>query len=193
MIDTVVTFRMAVETDVARLFSFVCDFRRDLYPMLDHSQLPEDLREFKKHYLDSRYCGGYLAEDGAGDLIGFIAMRRYDGRFKALFALEEDPVVEVQKLFVRPDFRRKGIASRLFQGLYDIAIASGVKSLYLHTHPFLPGAESFWEKQGFQIIHREVEPVYRTIHMVSPVSLGGGQESDSEHASYLNPNPLSDK
>lgn len=38
--------------------------------------------------------------------------------------------------------------------------------MYLHTHPFLPGAIRFWEKQAFDIIGvDEEDEVWRTHHM----------------------------
>jgi hypothetical protein len=41
-----------------------------------------------------------------------------------------------------------------------------VQYMYLHTHPFLPGAIRFWEKQGFGIICiDEEDEVWRTHHM----------------------------
>jgi hypothetical protein len=42
--------------------------------------------------------------------------------------------------------------------------------LYLHTHPFLPGALGFWERQGFRIVDVESDPVWRTTHMECGVS-----------------------
>ena len=37
--------------------------------------------------------------------------------------------------------------------------------LYQHTHPFLPGAIRFWEKQGFSLTDVETDPVWNTTHM----------------------------
>lgn len=74
--------------------------------------------------------------------------------------------VEVLRLFVLPQYRRHGLAATLFQSLKDHALASGVQCMYLHTHPFLPGAIRFWEKQAFDIIGvDEEDEVWRTHHM----------------------------
>ena len=61
-------------------------------------------------------------------------------------------IVEVVRLFVLPQYRRRGLAAALFQSLQEHAFAAGVQCMYLHTHPFLPGAIGFWEKQGFQLV-----------------------------------------
>lgn len=75
-------------------------------------------------------------------------------------------VVEVLRLFVLPEYRRHGLAATLFEALRDHAVASGVHFMYLHTHPFLPGAIRFWEKQDFDIISvDEEDEVWRTHHM----------------------------
>lgn len=38
--------------------------------------------------------------------------------------------------------------------------------MYLHTHPFLPGAIRFWQKQGFDVVCvDEQDEVWRTHHM----------------------------
>ena len=37
--------------------------------------------------------------------------------------------------------------------------------MYLHTHPFLPGAIDFWLRQGFEVVDVDADPVWRTTHM----------------------------
>lgn len=75
-------------------------------------------------------------------------------------------IVEVLRLFVLPEYRRHGLAASLFKALKDHAMASGVHFMYLHTHPFLPGAVRFWEKQGFHIVRvDEEDEIWRTHHM----------------------------
>lgn len=37
--------------------------------------------------------------------------------------------------------------------------------MYLHTHPFLEGAEGFWEKRGFEVVLKEEDGVWGTVHM----------------------------
>lgn len=120
---------------------------------------------------------------------GLIAFRKYDGRFSRLPELtflggggigggDSDPaapndhvgkrmggVVEVVRLFVSPSHRNQGIATKLIRALIDLAREDGVGYMYLHTHPFLPGAERLWEKEGWRVLVREEEGVWRSIHM----------------------------
>ncbi|MGY2436705.1 GNAT family N-acetyltransferase, partial [Escherichia coli] len=53
------------------------------------------------------------------------------------------------------------LAGRLFQALKMLAREQGVERLYLHTHPFLPGAIEFWQRQGFVIVDVEDDPLWR--------------------------------
>lgn len=160
-----VIIRRAVEKDAERLVSFMKNFRRELYPMLDPNIIPQDLIQFDASYIHPPLSAVYMAENEDKELLGTIAMRAYDHRFDHLFMLPEGPVVEVQKLFVIPSMRRKGVASSLFRHLQDGAKDVGIKTLYLHTHPFLEGAEAYWHTCQFQVIHREDVPVFFTIHM----------------------------
>lgn len=49
--------------------------------------------------------------------------------------------------------------------LFRHAQQRNILHLYLHTHPFLPAAEFFWQLQGFNTVHREQISTYDTIHM----------------------------
>lgn len=73
--------------------------------------------------------------------------------------------VEVVRLFVLPAFRRCGLARELYRALEAMARTEGVEVMYLHTHPFLPGAIDFWLRQGFAVVDVEADPVWQTTHM----------------------------
>ena len=94
-------------------------------------------------------------------MIGYLP---YDHRFSQLDYAGER-VVEVVRLFVLPAYRRRGLAAALFGALRQQALQAGIGCLYLHTHPFLPGAITFWERQGFAVVDVEPDPVWQTTHM----------------------------
>ncbi|AZE68212.1 acetyltransferase [Pseudomonas synxantha] len=58
-----------------------------------------------------------------------------------------------------------GLAGELYRSLEALARADGVEVVYLHTHPFLPGAIDFWIRQGFEVVDVEADPVWQTTHM----------------------------
>ncbi|WP_150776492.1 GNAT family N-acetyltransferase, partial [Pseudomonas fluorescens] len=78
--------------------------------------------------------------------------------------------VEIVLLFVVPSLRRSGVAGAIYRSLKDLALADGVEVIYLHTHPFLPGAIEFWQRQGFEIIDVDADPVWQTTHMHNVMS-----------------------
>lgn len=124
---------------------------------------PADLLHFEQVYGGG---GGQMwaAHDAQRGVVGSIAYRPYDGRFAQL---DFGPlaVVEVVRLFVAPVWRRQGLTQALWATLQAHAQAHGVEVLYLHTHPFLPGALEFWQGKGFAVLQREADPVWQTIHM----------------------------
>jgi len=77
--------------------------------------------------------------------------------------------VEVVRLYVLPAVRRLGLAGRLYRSLQALARADGVEVMYLHTHPFLPGAIDFWRRQGFEVVDVEADPIWQTTHMHLPL------------------------
>jgi GNAT superfamily N-acetyltransferase len=101
------------------------------------------------------------------EIAGIIAYRNYDGRFKQpeLAFDEALKVVEVVRLFVEPELRGQGIATSLIKALIATAREDGVEIMYLHTHPFLPGAQYLWQKEGWRVVVREEDEPWFTIHM----------------------------
>lgn len=147
---------------VEEVVAFVNQARRELFPMLSSAPLPTDLARFAETYLHGE--GQFLIARDQGRLVAAIGYLPYDQRFAQL-DYRGVKTVEIVRLFVLPDYRRCGLAQALFQALRECAVNAGVELLYLHTHPFLPGAISFWERQGFEIIDIEQDPLWRTTHM----------------------------
>lgn len=108
-----------------------------------------------------------LASTPTTPIAGIIAYRKYDNRFKFPELVFDDAanVVEVVRLFVNPELRGQGIATKLIRALVRQAREDGVRTMYLHTHPFLPGAQYLWEKEGWRVVVREEEEPWWTIHM----------------------------
>ncbi|MFJ4345653.1 GNAT family N-acetyltransferase [Pseudomonas sp. NPDC089401] len=147
---------------ISDVVGFIDSARRGLYPMLADSPLPKDLARFAETYLDGE--GHFLEARDQGRLVAGIGYLPYDHRFAQL-DYHGKRVVEVVRLFVLPEYRRHGLAGALFAALREHAREVGVDCLYLHTHPFLPGAIRFWERQGFAVIDVEDDPLWHTTHM----------------------------
>jgi GNAT superfamily N-acetyltransferase len=149
---------------VFEVLPYVMEFRRQLYPLLDPLIIPKDLVNFEQNYLQSSTGAFLQARTKGGKLIGAIGMMPYDYRFPHL-DIDKETTVEVARLFVDPEYRRTGIATRLFSELATIAKQKNIRRLYLHTHPFLPGAYNYWLQQGFELMKSCYEGTYPTFHM----------------------------
>ncbi len=154
---------------IDEVVDYVRSVRRHLFPMLDHDVLPRDLCAFEETYIKDKVGVFLVARDSNDTIVGTIGMLKYDGRFTDHFNFGDSSVTEVVKLFVEPHWRRRGLASYLVQCLKDVAAERDVQNLYMHTHPFLPGAEVFWAKQSFNNLISCVHDGLETIHMVMQI------------------------
>lgn len=155
-------FHPVTATEIPEVLTFVQQARAELFPKLSASGLPADLACFEAVYL--RGDGRFLVARVDGLIVATIGYLPYDGRFPQL-DYRGRKVVEVVRLFVLPAHRRAGLAAQLYRALLALAQADGVQVVYLHTHPFLPGAIDFWIRQGFAIIDVEADPLWQTTHM----------------------------
>ncbi|KAF4436619.1 GNAT family acetyltransferase [Fusarium acutatum] len=162
-----ITIQPATRDAIPTIVDFISKARADMFPFLNQSSSDQmaqkDLGIFKSRYLDHPQ-GAFLTAHSEGHLIATIGYVAYDGRFSHL-TLEPENVVEILRLYVEPEWRRAGLASKLFDTLVETARQSGIKQLYLHTHPFLPNAIDFWKGKGFSVITVDDDTVWQTTHM----------------------------
>ena len=150
--------------DLHQVQSFLQNVRISMFAgRINAQETPEDLREFEATYLSGSGCM-LAALDSRQSVQATIACRVYDGRFPQL-NFQQHKVMEVVRLFVAPEHRRSGLAGRMLHRLRTHAESQNVDVLYLHTHPFLPGALEFWQKHHFEVIDRDADPLWQTIHM----------------------------
>ena len=76
----------------------------------------------------------YVAEEG-GSVVGF-----------ATWAAQAGGTIELEDLFVDPDWRRRGIAAALVSYIVDVLRARGVRWLEVTANPH---AEGFYSAAGF--------------------------------------------
>lgn len=149
---------------VQEVVSYVSKNRRELFPMIQDTNLPPDLQDFELCYLENPIAEFLMATDMQDKIVGTIGMRSYDHRFAHL-DYTGAKTVEIVKLYVDPQIRKSGLGSQLFRAVKEQACRKGTEIMYLHTHPFLNGAVEFWMKQGFSLICQDTNPVFQTIHM----------------------------
>ena len=157
-----IRIEQVASADVPQTRDFVLDARAALFPKLNASGMPADLAQFEQTYIQGEGC--FLIARQNGRIVASIGYVPYDHRFTQL-DYRGLKVVEVVRLFVLPPCRRSGVARALYDALKTRAVEAGVELMYLHTHPFLPGAIEFWRRQGFTITDVEDDPVWQTTHM----------------------------
>ena len=154
--------RAVTSACIPEVLTFVLNARAELFPKLSASGVPEDLARFAATYLQG--SGRFLVARNDERIVAAIGYLPYDNRFPQL-NYRDRKTVEVVRLFVSPAFRRFGLARALYRELEALARADGVEVMYLHTHPFLPGAIDFWLRQGFTVIDVEPDPIWQTTHL----------------------------
>ena len=93
------------------------------------------------------YCDGTLA--------GSIAMRKLS-----------DENCELKRLYIKPEFRRQGIARELLRRLISDAKQIGYQYMLLDTLPFLQTAIGMYKRMGFYEIDRYNDsPMDTSIYM----------------------------
>ncbi|MFH7027352.1 MAG: GNAT family N-acetyltransferase [Heteroscytonema crispum UTEX LB 1556] len=85
---------------------------------------------------------------------GRLLLGEYEAKIAgcaALIKIAED-VGEVKRMYVRPEFRRKGIGRSLLQVIINEACEIGYSKIRLDTAPFAKEAQALYNSLGFQNI-----------------------------------------
>lgn len=107
--------------------------------------------------LTGRYGGPDETPVDPGDFVSpdgiFLVLRR-GGAVAACAGLRRhgNGVVELKRMFVRPAYRRTGLARVLIAALEDNARAAGYRQLVLETGTGQPEAMALYESAGFERI-----------------------------------------
>lgn len=134
------TIRQYQPRDRARVISLIRGILAEIFqvePQLDESTF-EDI---KKEYLSN---GGvfYVAYDH-GELIATIGVKRNGIQ-----------TVRLKRMYVRKDYRRKKVASKLLERVLDFCNKNGYKKLSLSTYPQMKAALAFYRAKGFRFRRR---------------------------------------
>ena len=86
---------------------------------------------------------------------GCLLLGEYEVNIASCVGLRkiDDETGEIKKMYVRPDYRRKGIGRLLLEALIEEARRIGYSKLKLDSAPFAREAQVFYWKIGFRDIH----------------------------------------
>lgn len=87
---------------------------------------------------------------------GRLLLGEYETKIAGCACLRKigDDVGEIKRMYVRPEFRRKGIGRSLLQAIIHEARQIGYLKIRLDTAPFAKEAQALYRSLGFQ----EIEP-----------------------------------
>lgn len=129
------------EKDVEETAPLVADFRVELNSYKGIKAQP-DIQEGKEdllYFLKAQYPVFIAKEDKK--VVGYLACRI------------EDEVLWVEHLFVSCDYRRKGIASLLFQKAEEIAQSMGQETVFNYVHPNNDKMIEFLRSKGYTVLN----------------------------------------
>ena len=91
----------------------------------------------------------YAAEE-SDTFVGYVVCRTQDG------------LVWVEQLYVDPAFRRRGIASRLFEQAEALALENGEETVFNYVHPNNDAVIRFLRARGYTVLNLlEIRKPYR--------------------------------
>jgi ribosomal protein S18 acetylase RimI-like enzyme len=85
---------------------------------------------------------------------GCLLLAMYEGRAAGCIALRriDKKICEMKRLYVRPQFQRKGIGRALAEAIIERAKTAGYKQMRLDTTPTMDAARGLYESLGFEEI-----------------------------------------
>lgn len=150
---------------IEQAVDFAMRVRREVFPMMNHEQIPVDLMQFREHYMETAGAVFLVAVTEEASVVGSVGIVPYDGRIQLIEGrYPEQSAAEIVKCYVDPAYRRYGIGSLLVKELERVVREMPYTTLYLHTHRFLPGAVDFWQRQGFTLVTEEHNE-WQIVHM----------------------------
>lgn len=138
----------------------VADFRVSLSSLKAVDQMP-DVSEAKDELLSfmTKNYPMFVAKE-AEEIIGYLICK------------VEDFIVWVEQFYVRADYRRRGVASRLFDKAEALAQSMGEDTVFNNVHPNNQGMIEFLRSRGYSVLNLiEIRKAYSD-EETSPIQVG---------------------
>ncbi|MFN7249974.1 MAG: GNAT family N-acetyltransferase [Anaerobacillus sp.] len=161
--------REVAENEIEKVAQFLIRTMGEVYPFPLSERSLQDLWEMKELFLDRQDAVFLAAFNDHEEVVGTLALCRYDNRIISIKDhYDLGSTCEVIKCYVDPVKRQQGIGSLLFDEALQFVQKAGYRTMYLHTHRFLPGGFTFWSKKGFTIV-LDCQDEFETVHMQKDV------------------------
>ena len=147
--------------DADRIAPLVAAFRTQLKSFRGIRSQPdtEAGKEEILEYLESGFPV-YAVED-SGAFAGYIVCRI------------DKPCLWVEQIFVREDYRRKGVATMLFSKAEEIAASRGEDTVYNFVHPNNENMIGFLRSKGYTVLNMiEIRKPYKDEKLTDVIHVG---------------------
>ena len=156
---------------VRRFLDADADAVRELFIRANRLLAPGHMKDAFEGYIASSIIdemgrvAAYYADKG-----GSFWVAEIDGALVGMFGLEPSApeAMELRRMYVDPDFRRRGIARVMLQAAEDQCRAIGCRRLDLSTSEVQPDALAFYRASGYVQVREEVAEA------ASNKTIGGG-------------------
>ncbi len=156
--------------DIVSVQSFLFGQLAELFAREGQGAVTGDVLGLSRSYIEPMRNQMWAAFSPEGAVIGTIAICEYNDRIEVLKGrYPRQTTAEIGRCYIDKSLRRQGIGARLLETAETFCREQGYKTIYLHTHHFLPGGFNFWKKQGFRIVLDEGGS-YELVHMEKDVS-----------------------
>ena len=147
--------------DADRVAPLVADFRVTLNGYRGISSRPrvEAVREEIGEFLDAGFP--IFAVEDEGKLAGYMVCRI------------DAPCLWVEHLYVREEYRRRGVATLLFEQAEALAAAMGEDTVYNFVHPNNGGMIAFLRSRGYTVLNMiEIRKPYAGERLTTTIPVG---------------------
>jgi len=157
--------RVITENDIKQVQDFLMKHLVELFNSDGQAAVTDDVWGLKESYVLPERNNMWGAYDESGELLGTIAIAQYNGRIEPLKGRYDlFTTAEIGRCYINENMRRKGIGKLLLDKAVEFCVDKGYKTIYLHTHHFLPGGYNFWQKNNFSVVLDEGGS-YEIVHM----------------------------
>ncbi len=149
------------KTDADEIAPLVAAFRTQLKSYKGIKSQP-DIKAGKEEILEFMESGfPIFAVEDRGILAGYIVCRT------------DEPCLWVEHIYVRPDYRRRGIATMLFSKAEEIAASMGEDTVYNYVHPNNENMIRFLRSKGYTVLNMiEIRKPYRDEKLTEIIQVG---------------------
>ena len=147
--------------DANKLAPLVAAFRTQLksYKGIKSQPNIEAGKEEIIEFLESGFP--IYAIENNGTLTGYIVCRI------------DEPCLWVEHIFVREEYRRKGIATMLFEKAEEIAASMGEETIYNYVHPNNENMIQFLRSKGYTVLNMiEIRKPYNNEKLTTTIQVG---------------------